>query len=126
LLPKLGAVRIGDGPEYFHDFRSVPEAGRPREQVHRKSRKGLYSQVSILSKAELGYYHFLEIVTGWRSQLSLVGTFHPRRSHLLKTGFFWQVRELKIQGKIQAVLYGILQRPFTNPSIPDWLAGPWL
>jgi hypothetical protein len=31
---------------------------------------------------------------------SLVGTFHSRRSRLLKTGFLRQVRELKIQRKI--------------------------
>jgi hypothetical protein len=30
---------------------------------------------------------------------SLVGTFHSRRSRSLKTGFFRQVRELKIQRK---------------------------
>ncbi len=34
-----------------------------------------------------------------RSQYSLAGTFHRRRSRLLKTGFFRQVRELKIRRK---------------------------
>jgi hypothetical protein len=33
------------------------------------------------------------------SQFSLAGTFPRRRSRLLKTGFFRQVRELKIQRK---------------------------
>jgi hypothetical protein len=33
------------------------------------------------------------------STLWLVGTFHHRRSRLLKTGFFKQVMELKIQRK---------------------------
>jgi hypothetical protein len=33
------------------------------------------------------------------SQCSLTGTFHRRRSRLLKIGFFRQVRELKIQRK---------------------------
>jgi hypothetical protein len=45
-------------------------------------------------------------VTGWlvpcagqKIQYSLAGTFHRRSSRLLKTGFFRQVRELKIQRK---------------------------
>jgi hypothetical protein len=55
-----------------------------------------------------GFFHFLEIVTGlagtfhWSEDPStaLAGTFHRRRSsRLLKTGFFTQVRELKIQRK---------------------------
>jgi hypothetical protein len=73
------AFRIGEGPEYrpFRDLRSVPEAGTPREQV--KNRGRACTQVLFLRKAELGFFHFLEIVTGW-----------------LKTGFS---RELKIQRK---------------------------
>jgi hypothetical protein len=52
-------------------------------------------------RAELGCFHFLEIVTGWmvpshwsvrRSQYSLAGTFHRGKSRLLKTGFFRQVK----------------------------------
>ncbi len=83
-------------------------------------RRRACTQGLFLCKAELGFFHFLEIVTGWlvpsvgqkipeqpgwylplvrRSQYNLAGTFHPRRSHLLKTGFFRQVRELKIQRK---------------------------
>jgi hypothetical protein len=53
-------------------------------------------------KLELRFLHLLEIVRGWlvvRSQYSLAGTFHRRRSPLLKTGFFRHVRELKIQRK---------------------------
>jgi hypothetical protein len=42
----------------------------------------------------LRFFHFLEIVTGW-----LAGTFHRPRFHLMKTGFFRQVMELKIQRK---------------------------
>jgi hypothetical protein len=42
-----------------------------------------------------------------RYQYSLVGTFHGRRSPLMRTGLFRQVMDLKIQKeKIQAVLYG--------------------
>jgi hypothetical protein len=40
---------------------------------------------------------YLQLVR--RSKYSLAGTFHGRRSPLLKTGFFRQVRELKIQRK---------------------------
>jgi hypothetical protein len=61
------------------------------------------TQFLFLCKAELGFFHFLEIVTGWlvpsaghkipvqpdwylllviRSQYSLAGTFHRRRSKL--------------------------------------------
>jgi hypothetical protein len=63
--------------------------------------------VLFLLKAELRFFHFLEIVTGWLAGWLAGGTFHRRRSHLLKTGFFCQVREMKIQrkNKIQAVLY---------------------
>jgi hypothetical protein len=44
-------------------LRSVPEAGRPREQVENHGRA--YTQVLFLPQAELGFFHFLEIVTGW-------------------------------------------------------------
>ncbi len=56
---------IGEGPEYrpFRDLRSVPEAGRPREPVKNHGRG--CTQVLFLHKAELGFFHFLEIVTGW-------------------------------------------------------------
>jgi hypothetical protein len=37
--------------------------------------------------------------TFFRNSDRLTGTFHHRRSRLLKTGFFRQVRELKIQKK---------------------------
>jgi len=65
-----------------------------------------YPQVIFLRKAELGFFHFLEIVTGWLVpsagqnipvQLGLY--LPPKRSPLLKTGFFRQVRELKIRRK---------------------------
>jgi hypothetical protein len=41
----------------------VPEAGRLREQIENHGRA--YTQVLFLLKAELGFFHFLEIVTGW-------------------------------------------------------------
>jgi hypothetical protein len=44
-------------------LRSVPEAGRSREQVENQGRA--CTQVLFLGKAELGFFHFLEIVTGW-------------------------------------------------------------
>jgi hypothetical protein len=47
----------------FCDLRSVPEAGRPREQVKILGRA--CTRVLLLPKAELGFFHFLEIVTGW-------------------------------------------------------------
>jgi hypothetical protein len=54
----------------------------------------------------VGFFHFLEIVTGWlvpsAGQKILVqpaGIFLRRRYRLLKTGIFRQVRELKIQRK---------------------------
>jgi hypothetical protein len=76
-----------------------------REQVENHGRPVRRS--FFLHKAELGFFHVLEIVTGWlvlsawseQPEYSLAGTFHCRRSGLLKTGFFRQVRELKIQRK---------------------------
>jgi hypothetical protein len=47
-----------------------------------------------------------------QSHSLLVPSFHRIRSPLLKTGFFRQVRELKIQmKKFQAVLYLIKESP---------------
>jgi hypothetical protein len=60
----------------------------------------------------LGWY--LPLVR--RSQYSLVGTFHRRRSRLLKTGFCrQQVRELKIQRKASIYL------SLFGPSFPRFL-----
>jgi hypothetical protein len=56
-------------------------------------RRRACTQVLFLRIAELGFFHFLQIVT------RLAGTFHRRSSRLLKTSFFRQVRELKIQRK---------------------------
>jgi hypothetical protein len=82
----------------------MPEAGRLREQVENHRRA--CTQVLFLRKAELRFFHFLEIVTGWlvpsagqKSQYSMAGTFQRRRSRLLKTGFFRQVRELEVGRK---------------------------
>jgi len=41
----------------------VPEVSRPREQVENRGRA--YTQVLFLCKAELGFFHILEIVTCW-------------------------------------------------------------
>ncbi len=54
---------IGQGPESFHDLRSVPKAGRPREPV--ENRRRACTRVLFLPNSELGFFHFLEIVTGW-------------------------------------------------------------
>jgi hypothetical protein len=53
----------GEGPEYrpFCNLRSVSEASRPREQV--KNHPRACTQV-LLHKAELEFFHFVEIVTG--------------------------------------------------------------
>jgi hypothetical protein len=54
-----------EGPHYrpFCDLRSVPKASRLREQVDNGGRACI--QVLFLSRAELGFFHFLEIVKGW-------------------------------------------------------------
>jgi hypothetical protein len=70
-------------------------------------------RVLFLHKAELGFFHFLEIVTSW-----LVPSRASRRSPLRKTGFFMQVRELKIQRKIQAVLYEVYE-VWVHPQLID-------
>jgi hypothetical protein len=66
------------------------------------------TQVLLRSKAELGFFHFLETVTGlainfrWSEDPNtawLVPATGCTRSRLLKTGFFRQVMELKIQMK---------------------------
>jgi hypothetical protein len=58
-------ICTGEGPEYwpFRDLRSVPKAGRPEEQVKNHGRA--CTKVLFLYKAELGFFHFLEIVTSW-------------------------------------------------------------
>ncbi len=59
-----GTLYIGEGPEFtpFQDLRSVPKAGRVREQVQNHGRA--CTQVFFLGKAELGLFHFVEIVIG--------------------------------------------------------------
>jgi hypothetical protein len=64
----------------FHDLRSVPESYRSREHVENNGRA--CTQVLFISKAELGFFHFL------RNSGRLAGTFHRSRSRLLKRGFF--------------------------------------
>jgi hypothetical protein len=56
-----GVVCIGEGPESLSDLRSV--AGRPREPVETHGRA--CTQVLFLRNVELGFFYFLEIVTGW-------------------------------------------------------------
>jgi len=46
----------GEGPESFHDLRSVPKDGRPREQVENRRRACI--RVVFLRIAELGFFHF--------------------------------------------------------------------
>ncbi len=41
----------------------MPEPGRPMEQV--KNHGGACTQVLSLCRAELNFFHFLEIMTGW-------------------------------------------------------------
>jgi hypothetical protein len=83
------------GPEYkpFHDLRSVPEAGRLRELVKNHGRA--CTQVLFLLEAQLRFFHFLEIVTGWLVPSTQEGT----DGSMLRTCFFRQVPELKIQRK---------------------------
>jgi hypothetical protein len=56
---------IGGGPECrpFCALRSVLEASRLRERVENHGRT--CTEVLFLRKAELGFIHFLEIVTSW-------------------------------------------------------------
>jgi hypothetical protein len=56
------ALCIREGPEYrpFHDPNLCL---KPREHVKKQGRT--CTQVLFPPKAELGFFHFLEIVTGW-------------------------------------------------------------
>jgi len=103
-----GVVCIGEGPEYrpFSDLRSVPEAGRPREPVETHGRA--FTQVLFLRNVELGFFHFLEIVTGWLvpSAGQKIPVQHgwylpPQKIPLAENRFLQQARELKIQRKNQ-------------------------
>jgi hypothetical protein len=51
------------GLSTLRDLRSVPEASRPRKQV--KNHWRACTQVLFLINVEVGFFHFLEIVTGW-------------------------------------------------------------
>jgi hypothetical protein len=99
------------GERAFSDLRSVPKAGRPREQVENHGMA--CTQVHFICKGEIGFFSF------FRNNERLAGTFHwsedPSTAWLvpstaedppsLKTGFFRQVRELKIQRKNLVVLH---------------------
>jgi hypothetical protein len=91
------------------DLRSVPEPGRPREHVENHGRAS--TQVLFLCKADLGFFHFLEIFTGWLVPPLVRRSHYSLTNLLLKTGFFIQVRELKMQMQ-KARLY------FTG-NVPD-------
>ncbi len=84
---------IGEGPEYrpFRDFRNVPEAGSRGNTS--KIREGPVLSGHFPMERRAGIYSL------FRNSDRLAGTFHRRRSRLLKTGFFRHVRELKIQRK---------------------------
>jgi hypothetical protein len=60
-------LSIGEGPEYkpFHDLRSVPGAGRLREQVENHGRA--CTQVLSLCRVEQSwdFFTFSKLVTGW-------------------------------------------------------------
>jgi hypothetical protein len=60
-----GAYSVGKGPEYrpSEDLKFVPEDDNPREQI--ENHRTACTQVLFLGKAKLGFFHFLEIVTGW-------------------------------------------------------------
>jgi hypothetical protein len=90
-----GVVYMGAGPEYrpFGDLRSVPEAGRPREPVETHGRA--CTKVLFQRNVELGFFHVLEIVTGWLvpSAGQKIPVQHgwylpPQKIPLAKTGFF--------------------------------------
>jgi hypothetical protein len=89
-----GSSCIGEGPEYrpFRDLTSVPEAGRLREQVKNHGRAS--TQVLFLCKAELGFFHLLEIVTGYmvpsagqKIQVQPGWYLPPKKISLAKNGF---------------------------------------
>ncbi len=60
-----GAFSVGEGPEYrpFGDLRFVREAGKAREQI--ENHRTACTQVLFLGQTQLGFFFFLEIVTGW-------------------------------------------------------------
>ena len=63
MIKKVNSLHILYRRRACGDLRSVPEADRPRDQVKKHGRA--CTQVLFLCKAELGLFHFLEIVTGW-------------------------------------------------------------
>jgi hypothetical protein len=97
---------IGEGPEYrpFRDLRSVPKAGKPREQVKNHGRA---CTQDLFHKAELGFFYFLR--NSDRLAITFCLSEDPNTARLVlstaedpackKTGFFRQVRGLKIQRK---------------------------
>jgi hypothetical protein len=91
----------------FCDLRCVPEAARPREQAENHGRA--CTKVLFLRKAELGFFHFLEIVRGWlvpsaagqKIPVHPGGYRPPPHKIPLAENRFLQayIRELKIQRK---------------------------
>jgi len=93
-------VRIGEGPEYrpFCDLRSLLE-----------SHGGACTQVLFLCKAELGFFHILEIVTGWLGTFGWSkqpgSYFPPQKIWLAENRFLHAGKEAEYKGKILAALY---------------------
>ncbi len=92
-------------------LRSVPEAGRPRELVENHRRA--CTQVIFLHNERAGTFSLFRnsdrLADTFRSSedpsYSLAGTFHGKRSRLLKTGFFRHVGAENTKEKIQALLF---------------------
>ncbi len=103
----------------FPWFESVPEAGRPGEQV--KNCWRACTQVLFLCEAELEICRFLEIVTGWlvpsAGQKIPVqpGWYLPPQNIPLAENRCLQAGKRpgswKYRGKIQAVLYRLVLAP---------------
>ncbi len=121
-----GVVYIGEGPEYrpFSDLRSVPEADSPREPVETHGKA--CTQVFFLRNVELGFFHFLEIVTGWLvpSAGQKIPVQHgwylpPQKIPLAEYRFLQQARELKIPRKNQGSLYVFVCNSFLECPCDD-------
>jgi hypothetical protein len=92
-------------------LRSAPEAGSPSEQVENHGRA--CTQVLFLHKVELGFFHFLEIVTGWlvpsagqKIPVQSGGYLPPHKIPLAENRFLQAYKEAEnTKEKIQAVHY---------------------
>ncbi len=92
-------------------MRSVPKAGRPREQAENHGRA--CTKVLFLHKRELGFFHLLEIVTGWlvpsagqKIPVQPGGYLPPHKIPLAENRFRQAYNGAEnTKEKIQAVLY---------------------